>query len=196
MAEMNRFGRWLVDRRTDSRGRRVLARLGPNLDLARDARVLELGSGGGGLLALLQERFRPARLVGTDYDPVQVNAVRAFLAARWGSLPASLEVQEADALALPYPDGSFDWVFAMMMLHHVETHHREYVRRPQALREIRRVLRPAGSLVYSEMFGRAEIRRTLAELGFEQRFLRAGWRSDLGIFRSPMLAPAAGPPTP
>jgi O-methyltransferase StaMB len=185
MAEMSRLGRWLVDRRTESRARRVLRRLGTHLDTGPHSRVLELGSGGGGLLALLQEQRRPARLVGTDYDPVQVSAASEFLRKRWGALPPSVELQRADALALPYPDSSFDTVFAMMMLHHVEAHHREYARRPQALGEIRRVLRPGGSLVYSEMFRRAEIRRSLGELGFEPAFLRSGWRSDLGIFRSP-----------
>lgn len=183
MAEMNRVGRWLVNRRTESRGRRVLARLGGELSVTSASEVLELGSGGGGLLALLHERFRPARLVGTDYDRDQVEAARRFLASRWGSLPPSVELRQADAVALPFPDASFDLVFAMMMLHHVELHHREYVRRPLALREIGRVLRPGGRLVYSEIFRRAEIRQTLADLGFEQLFLRSGWRSDLAVYR-------------
>jgi len=182
---MNRLARWLVNRRTISRARRALQRLGPELRLAPAASVLELGSGGGGLLALVHETFHPTRLVGTDYDPEQVGASRTFLTRRWGGLPPSVELEEADALDLPYPDGSFDAVFAMMMLHHVEERPTEYAERPKALREVRRVLRPGGIFVYSEIFRRAEIRGTLADLGFAQRYLRSGWRSDLAVYDAP-----------
>lgn len=185
MAEMSGVERWLVNRRTESRARRVLQRLGPNLKIPSGARILELGAGGGGLVALVQERFRPARLVGTDYDPAQVRAAQEFLRARWSRLPSSVELRQADALVLPFPDGSFDFVFAIAMLHHVEEHHQEYERRPQALKEIRRVLRPGGELVYSDLFRRAEIRGTLRELGFTPVFVRSGWRHDLAIYRAP-----------
>lgn len=185
MAELNWFGRWMINRRTESRGRRVLAKLGSNLTIPSSSRVLELGAGGGGLLALVHEKYHPARLVGTDYDPAEKEAAERFLTERWGKLPPSLELRTADALALPFVDGSFDFLFAMMMLHHVEEHFKEYVRRPQALKEVRRVLRPGGVFVYSDMFRRTEIRSTLSELGFTQLFLKAGWRSDLGVFRTP-----------
>ena len=185
MAKMNRFSRWMVNRRTESRARRTLARLGSHLQLAPGASVLELGSGRGGLLAMLHERFHPSRLVGTDFDPDQVESAREFLTARWGVLPAAVELREADALTLPYPEASFDAVFAMMMLHHVEVHHAEYSRRPQALQEIRRTLRPGGLFVYSDILRRAEIRATLSELGFQPQFVRKTWRSDLAIYRAP-----------
>ena len=203
MAEMNRFERWMVNRRTASRARRVLAGLGPDFTLPSSATVLELGAGGGGLAARLYERFHPARLVGTDFDPEQVRAARGFLTARWGSLPPTVELRTADALSLPFPDASFDVVFAMLMLHHVEEHHQEYARRPQALREIRRVLRPGGRFVYSDMFRREEIRATLGELGFVPQFLRARWRRDLAVYRAPgtdrpdrPVRDAEGPPAP
>ena len=185
MAEMNRFERWMVNRRTESRAQRVLPGLGPTFTLPSAASVLELGAGRGGLVALLHERFRPARLVGTDFDPRQVEAAREFLMARWGSVPSTIELEEADALSLPFSDASFDYVFAMVMLHHVEERPSEYARRPQALKEIRRVLRPGGRLVYSDIFRREEIRATLGELGFVRQFLRPSWRRDLGVFRAP-----------
>ena len=188
MAEMNRLARWMVNRRTEGRAARAVSRLGDHLALPRGATVLELGCGGGGLAALLQERWSPARLVATDVDPRQLGATREFLTARWGRIPATLELASVDALELPMRDGEFDAVFAMMMLHHVEQHHTDYARRPAALREIRRVLRPRGRLVYSELFRRRETRASLSELGFEPEFLRSGWRVDLAIYRAP------GPP--
>ena len=182
---MSRFGRWMVNGRTESRARKVLARLGPNFELSPSAQVLELGAGRAGLVALLYERYHPARLVGTDFDAAQVASAEEFLLGRWGHLPQSVELREADALALPFPGSSFDYVFAMMMLHHVEHRHTDYVRRPQALREIQRVLRPHGVLVYSDMTRREEIRRSLIDLGFTQLFLRPGWRSELAVYRAP-----------
>lgn len=74
----------------------------------------------------------------------------------------------------------------MMMLHHVEEHFREYARRPKALMEIRRILRPGGALVYPDISRRSEIREILSDLGFAQEFLRSGWRRDLGLFRRVM----------
>ena len=185
MAEMSRLERWMVNRRTESRAQRVLAGLGPTFALPPTASVLELGAGRGGLVALIHERFHPARLVGTDFDPKQVAAAREFLTARWGNLPPTIELEEADALSLPFSDASFDCVFAMVMLHHVEERPGEYARRPQALKEIRRVLRPGGRLVYSDMFRRTEIRATLGELGFVRQFLRPSWRRDLGVYLAP-----------
>jgi len=196
MAEMHGFARWWVDRRTEARARRTLARLGPGLGVPPSARILELGSGGGGMLALLHERYRPARLVGTDFDPVQVAAIRTFLTARWGAVPESVEVRAADALAVPFPDGSFDVVFALMMLHHVEAHHREFVQRPRALAEIRRLLAPGGRLVYSEIFGRREIPPELERLGFVAEWVHSGWRRDLAVYRRGDPPAGAAPPGP
>ena len=185
MAEMGGFSRWRINRRTERRAQRVMSELEPRLRIGSDQRVLELGVGGGGLLALLYEKYHPAGIVGTDFDSREVEAAGKYLSGRLGSLPPSIELRQADALRLPFPDRSFDFVFAMMMLHHVEARHREYKNRPRALAEIRRVLRPGGSLVYSEMTGRAEVRQTLFELGFAQQFYRSTRRNDLAIYGAP-----------
>jgi ubiquinone/menaquinone biosynthesis C-methylase UbiE len=182
---MGRFSRWRINRRTERRARRSLDDLEGNLRVPAEARVLELGSGGGGLLALVFERFRPAAIVGTDFDVREVEAARAFLLGRFGTVPPSIELRPADALQLPFADRSFDVVFAMMMLHHVEHRHHEYKNRPRALAEIRRVLTPGGWLVYSEMTAREEIRRTLADLGLVQQFYRSTRKRDIAIYRAP-----------
>lgn len=185
MAEMGRFSRWRINRRTERRALRVMSELAPHLQISTDQRVLELGVGGGGLVALVYERFHPADIVGTDFDPRELEAAEEYLVGRFGKVPPTIELRQADALQLPLPDGSFDFVFAMMMLHHVEARHRDYKNRPKALAEIRRVLRPGGSLVYSEMTGRAEVRQTLTELGFVQQFFRTNRMNDLAIYRVP-----------
>ena len=185
MAEMGWFGRTMVNLRTVGRASRLLQQVEGTLPLPKGARVLELGAGGGGLAALVHERFHPSCYVGTDFDPDQVNAARKFLTARYGAIPPSIELRQADAVSLPFPDASFECVFAILMLHHVEAQHGEYVRRPLALREIRRVLSPGGLFVYSDFSERERLKGSLAELGFSPVHVRARWRHEVGVFRAP-----------
>ncbi len=185
MAEMSWFGRWVVNASTGRRSARTLDSLGDRLQLPSSARILELGAGRGGMSALLQERYHPARLVVSDFDPNQVEAARSYLAERCGPLPPTIEFRELDAKVLPFEAASFDAVFALAMLHHVEARHFDYKERPTALREIRRVLSPGGLLVFSEFSRTAEMRQTLLELGFSPVFEKHGWRGrELGVFRS------------
>jgi ubiquinone/menaquinone biosynthesis C-methylase UbiE len=194
MARMNALARWSVNVRTLARARAVLRSVGPALALPAGARVLELGAGAGGMAALVHERYKPARYVATDFDPDQVEAARRFLAARFGSVPPEIECRTADALALPFPDASFEAVFALLMLHHVEVSHVVYEKRPAALREIRRVLVPGGLLLYTEIFQRDRLRSDLAPLGFQPLFQRRAWRRDTMLLR--LVPPGAAPPVP
>ncbi len=185
MSEMNRISLWFVNSSNARRSVRILATLGNHLHLPPAPRILELGAGRGGMSALLQERFRPGRLVVTDFDPTQVEAARTFLSKRFGSLPNGLELRPVDAKVLPFEDHSFDCVFAIAMLHHVEVHHSDYRERPRALQEIRRVLAPGGILAFSEFSRMKEMRETLVELGFAPVFEKLGWRGrELALFRA------------
>jgi SAM-dependent methyltransferase len=183
---MNRVARWFVNRSNARRSDRILASLSGHLPLPPSPRLLELGAGPGGLSALLYEQLRPSRLVVSDYDPRQVEAARSNLALRFGGLPPVVDVRRLDALSLPFEPSSFDAVFAMWMLHHVEAHHFDYEKRPGALAEIRRVLAPGGLLAFAEFSRTEEMRHTLAELGFVAVFDRRGWRGrELAVMRAP-----------
>ena len=167
MARMNRVLRWLINRQNARRSAQLAEILAPQLrELPPSASLLEIGAGRGGLSGLLVERLHPARMVVTDLDPAQVEAARRGFLERFGGLPAAVELRTADLMALPFPPSSFDAVFAIGVLHHVEPGHSEFVNRPAALREIRRVVAPAGLFVYSEFTRTAEVRETLLSLGF------------------------------
>jgi len=175
VAEMNALGRWMVNFSSRRRGRRIVRALGGHVSLSAGPRILELGAGRGGLSEQLWLRYRPRSLSVTDFDPKQVEAARAFLRARFGELPAGMEVREADALSLPFGESSFEAVFAIGMLHHVDDRPSDYRRRPDALREVRRVLAPSGLFVYSDFSRVPDLRRSLRELGFEVVFSKPGW---------------------
>lgn len=99
-------------------------------------RLLDVGCGTGAFLAALAEARSPAGLAGVDLAPAMLAVARARLPAEVG-----LEVASADAL--PFPDARFDTVASLSAFH--------FFRRPEAaLGEMRRVLRPGGTLVLTD----------------------------------------------
>jgi ubiquinone/menaquinone biosynthesis C-methylase UbiE len=73
--------------------------------------------------------------VGTDVEARRIDAARQ----RWAYVP-NVQFQVAAAEALPFDDDSFDGVFMNEVLEHVDNE-------GASLNEIRRVLRPGGTLV-------------------------------------------------
>ena len=92
------------------------------------ARVLELGAGTGLATAGLLERG--AHVVATDLGPRMLGRLHATR--------PQVPVAVARAEALPFADSSFDLVCGAQMWHWVDV--------PRAAAEVRRVLRPGGSL--------------------------------------------------
>ena len=133
--------------------------------------VLEIGCGSGAMAAEALRKYPDITLTATDYDESMVEVARKRLSV-WGP---RVEVQRADATALPFSDGSFDVVLSFIMLHHV-------LRWEEAFVEMARVLRPGGTLMGYDLLGdgmgrivngrekgtrlmrRDELRRTLDEL--------------------------------
>jgi len=93
--------------------------------------VLEIGCGTGVHARLLAEAG--ARLSAIDLTPTAVELTRQRL--QLAGIAA--DVREADAESLPYPDGSFDYVWSWGVVHHSES-------TQAVLAEIARVLRPGG----------------------------------------------------
>jgi ubiquinone/menaquinone biosynthesis C-methylase UbiE len=118
-------------------------------------RVLEVGCGPGNNFPLY-----PAGLevVATDVsEPMLERARRAARAAR-----ASITVEQADVESLPFADASFDAVVGAWVLCSVD--------QPRALRELRRVLRPGGTLRLWE-----HVRSERAVLAALQRAATPAW---------------------
>ena len=103
-------------------------------------RLLEVGTGVGAVLAVLGQEFPGVRLDGVDIEPRQLAFAREHL-ARSG---VAATLVEADALALPFEDESFEHVWMMWFLEHVAD--------PVAvLREARRTLVNGGAITAIEV---------------------------------------------
>lgn len=99
-------------------------------------RVLDLGCGTGTLVVLLKRKYPAAEIVGVDPDPKALQ--RAQKKVRRAEVAVQLDEGFADELR--YEAGTFDRVLSSFMLHHLEEPERE-----MTLREVLRVLKPAGT---------------------------------------------------
>nr|AHE14806.1 RebM-like D-glucose O-methyltransferase [uncultured bacterium] len=119
---------------------RLTSELMARLHCAPGDRVLDVGCGiGNPALRLAAER--KVEVVGISISRRQIE--RANATAQAEGLADRVTFQYADAMNLPFPDGSFDAVWAMESLHHMPD-------RPHALDEIARVLRSGGSLAIAD----------------------------------------------
>jgi ubiquinone/menaquinone biosynthesis C-methylase UbiE len=102
--------------------------------------LLEVGCGVGAVLAVLGQEFPGVRLVGVDIEPKQLDFAREHL----GRAGVEATLLEADALALPFGDETFDHVWMMWLLEHIADP-------PAVLREARRVLVSGGVITAIEV---------------------------------------------
>jgi len=101
-----------------------------------DALVLDLCCGTGDLAFSLQRQAK-ARILGADFSHTML--VRACEKARAWDGAAPMPFLEADALRLPFADGSFDLVTSAFGFRNLANYE-------DGLREIFRVLKPGGTL--------------------------------------------------
>jgi SAM-dependent methyltransferase len=103
-------------------------------------RLVEVGCGVGAVLAVLGQEYSGVQLFGVDIEPKQLEFARLHLAR--SGVDATLV--EADTLALPFAEASFDHVWMMWLLEHIRD-------APAALREARRVLVEGGAVTAIEV---------------------------------------------
>ena len=170
------------DRHWWYRGRRsVLERVVADLRLPARARILDAGCGSGRNMV---EFARHGEVTGIELSPTSVGLARERGAG---------EVVEGSVLEMPFEAGAFELAASLDVIEHLEDD-------LQALRELRRVVAPGGSLLvtvpaYQWLWsGHDEInhhhrrytRRSLQSVG-EQ----AGWQQVRTTYFNSLLLPAA-----
>lgn len=100
-------------------------------------RVLDVGCGTGTLAVFIKRLYPSVEVIGLDPDPKAL--AQSKKKARRADV--SIRFDQGFSDELPYADASFDRVFSSFMFHHVRAGDRG-----KMLREIRRVLKPGGTL--------------------------------------------------
>jgi cyclopropane fatty-acyl-phospholipid synthase-like methyltransferase len=110
-------------------------------------RVLDVGCGLG------EPATRLARSTGCKVEGITISPSQAAQAEQWARLhdpSGQTKFHCADAMALPFPDGSFDAAWAVESMFHMPDH-------AKVLREVARVLRPGGRLLVADLVLSAEV---------------------------------------
>lgn len=111
-------------------------RLAKMVDI-KDKAFVEVGSGRGGGIAYITERFKPASALGIDLDSKATEFGNSHYQLK------GLSFKQGNAKNLELPDNSVDVIF------NVESSHR-YEHMEQFLNEVYRCLKPGGSFLYTD----------------------------------------------
>ena len=123
--------------------RRTMRQVLPWIGIRTGERVLELGPGPGAFTVAAARQAGPdGRLIAVDIQPAMIAAVRRRL-DRAGV--TNVETHAASAYELPVESGSVDRAFLVTVLPEIPDQAR-------ALAELRRVLKPGGTLSITEQF--------------------------------------------
>ena len=137
-------------------GREATEWLLGHVDFTADTRVLEVACNMGTTMVALAEAHG-CRITGLDMNPKALEKARANIAAH--GLNDVIDVVEGNALALPFPDATFDVVINEAMLTMLPRENKA-----KAIAEYFRVLKPGGTLLTHDVALRVTDEAEAAEL--------------------------------
>ncbi|APZ91651.1 class I SAM-dependent methyltransferase [Fuerstiella marisgermanici] len=108
--------------------------------LTAGTRILDVACGFGGLIETLDDRLTDVDLAGVNIDIRQLEICQRLQSINGNAL----RWQEADACDLPFADETFDTLFCIEAMFH-------FASRERFLAEARRVLKPGGRLVLTDV---------------------------------------------
>jgi SAM-dependent methyltransferase len=145
--------------------KRVCARLVAALALAGDEQVLDAGCGRGLALIACAKQLTTGKAVGIDLwaakDQSNNNPEATLANAAVEGVAGRVVVETGDITKLPFPDGAFDAIISMIVIHNIPSR----AGRDQALRELARVLKPGGRMVIFDLLHTARYAQVLRDAG-------------------------------
>lgn len=121
-------------------------------------------------------------LLGAKVSAFDLSAESIEIAARRAASSGKVDVEFAvmPAEAMAYPDNSFDMVLFVDILHHVDIE--------RTMREIRRVLKPGGTIIGDELYTSASLQR-IRESWFVDKILYRPMQRWIYGSQSPYITP-------
>lgn len=151
-------------------------------DLLPGQTVLEVGPGNGRYtLAAARYLGEDGRLVAVDIEPKMIARVQGRLQAEGVT---NVEARTANVHALPFEDGAFDAIYMITVIG-------EIPQPEQAMREFYRVLKPGGTLAFSELLLDPDyplagtLNQWASKAGFTLRRKTGGFFAYSIVFRKP-----------
>jgi len=133
-----------------------------------DEQVLDVGCGHGLLLIGAAKRLKQGRAVGVDIwsqrDQSENSAEATKQNACIEGVAERIDIQDADARRLPFPDNSFDVILSSFAIHNISGS----AERETAIREMARVLKPGGQLAVADIRHTRAYEKVLNSMGWEQ----------------------------
>jgi arsenite methyltransferase len=127
-------GRRLMGKALNQGNRRMLDSAVEALAPVEGESIVDVGFGGGYALDVIRARVAPARPAGIEISSAMIEAARG----RWGD---AVELHLADVASMPFDDRTRDGVLSVNSIYF-------WPDPGAALREIRRVLKPGGRVVF------------------------------------------------
>jgi ubiquinone/menaquinone biosynthesis C-methylase UbiE len=141
------------------------------------ASILEVGFGSGLTFLNLKEMYN--KIFGLDLSCDVKEVAQVF--ARLGIYP---DLQNGNVLDMPYQENQFDTVLLISILEHLKPEELD-----QALREIKRVLKPGGQIVYGVPVERPFMVAMFALLGYNIRKYHFSTEKDVAAAASKHFKP-------
>jgi SAM-dependent methyltransferase len=144
-ADPEKFDAAILERMEEfhSLGRVATVGLAEKARISADDAVLDVGCGIGGPARYLARTFG-ATVTGIDLTAEFCDIARDL--NRRTGFGDTIDIRQADALDLPFPDGSFDVVWTQHVAMNIAD-------KPALYRELRRVARPGGRLAFFDIVG-------------------------------------------
>lgn len=132
-----------------------------------DEHVLDIGTGKGLLMIGAAKRLSSGRSIGIDiWNKSDLSGNSGEAALRNAELEAvkdKVEIINADAQNMPFPENSFDYILSNLCIHNIKSKSG----RVMACREIVRILKPGGTALISDFMHTREYEKEFRKLGLE-----------------------------